>query len=437
MIFLIKAIQFLLSLAIIVVLHELGHFIPAKLFKTKVEKFYLFFDYPFSLFKKKVGETEYGVGLIPLGGYVKIAGMIDESMDTDHLDKEPEPWEYRSKPAWQRLIIISGGVIVNLILGFAIYMMVAFVWGKNIITNQDLPAGFEVAEVMKSYGFKDGDKILQVNGEDIESVSDISKYLFLRDINQVRVERYNGKQENISIPEDIGTVMFKNGAINAFTPMVPAVLDSIVPNSPAYNAGLTSGDKILKVNGNEIIKWQDFTEIVKLNNSPNINIEIERGNEIIYNLIPLNEDKKIGVTVLLPKIVPTKLEYTFYESIIEGYDRAYWTFADYIAQFSYVFTSKGIMQLGGFAAIGSLYPPTWNWQGFWETTAFISIILGFMNALPIPALDGGHATFLFYEMLTGRKPNDKVAGYAQMIGFFLLMALVLFANGNDIYRWLF
>jgi regulator of sigma E protease len=232
---------------------------------------------------------------------------------------------------------------------------------------------------------------------------------FLRDINQVRVERYNGKQENISIPEDIGTVMFKNGAINAFTPMVPAVLDSIVPNSPAYNAGLTSGDKILKVNGNEIIS----------------------------NLIPLNEDKKIGVTVLLPKIVPTKLEYTFYESIIEGYDRAYWTFADYIAQFSYVFTSKGIMQLGGFAAIGSLYPPTWNWQGFWETTAFISIILGFMNALPIPALDGGHATFLFYEMLTGRKPNDKVAGYAQMIGFFLLMALVLFANGNDIYRWLF
>ena len=437
MIFLIKAIQFLLSLAIIVVLHELGHFIPAKLFKTKVEKFYLFFDYPFSLFKKKVGETEYGVGLIPLGGYVKIAGMIDESMDTDHLDKEPEPWEYRSKPAWQRLIIISGGVIVNLILGFAIYMMVAFVWGKNILTNQDLPAGFEVAEVMKSYGFKDGDKILQVNGEDIESVVDISKYLFLRDINQVRVERYNGKQENILIPEDIGTVMFKNGAINAFTPMVPAVLDSIVPNSPAYNAGLTSGDKILKVNGNEIIKWQDFTEIVKLNNSPNINIEIERGNEIISNLIPLNEDKKIGVTVLLPKIVPTKLEYTGYESIIEGYDRAYLTFADYIAQFSYVFTSKGITQLGGFAAIGSLYPPTWNWQGFWETTAFISIILGFMNALPIPALDGGHATFLFYEMLTGRKPNDKVAGYAQMIGFFLLMALVLFANGNDIYRWLF
>ena len=178
MIFLIKAIQFLLSLAIIVVLHELGHFIPAKLFKTKVEKFYLFFDYPYSLFKKKIGETEYGVGLIPLGGYVKIAGMIDESMDTEHLDKEPEPWEYRSKPAWQRLIIISGGIIVNLILGFAIYMMIAFVWGKTVFTNDNLPGGFEVAEVMKSYGFKDGDKILQVNGEDIENVIDISKFLF-------------------------------------------------------------------------------------------------------------------------------------------------------------------------------------------------------------------------------------------------------------------
>ena len=437
MIFLIKAIQFLLSLAIIVVLHELGHFIPAKLFKTKVEKFYLFFDYPYSLFKKKIGETEYGVGLIPLGGYVKIAGMIDESMDTEHLDKEPEPWEYRSKPAWQRLIIISGGIIVNLILGFAIYMMIAFVWGKTVITNDNLPGGFEVAEVMKSYGFKDGDKILQVNGEDIENVIDISKFLFLRDINDVRVERFDGRKENLSIPENIGAIMFENGAMNAFTPLVPPILDSIVPNSPAYNAGLASGDRILRVNGNQIIKWQDFTELVKVNTSPNINIEIERNNEVISNIIPLNEDKKIGVSVLFPKIVPTKITYSFFESMKEGYEKAYWTLADYIEQFKYVFTKQGITQLGGFGTIGGLYPATWNWQGFWETTALISIILAFMNALPIPALDGGHAMFLFYEMLTGRKPNDKVAGYAQMIGFFLLISLVLFANGNDVYRYLF
>ena len=437
MIFLIKAVQFLLSLSIIVVLHELGHFIPAKFFKTKVEKFYLFFDWPYSLVKKKIGETVYGIGLIPLGGYVKIAGMIDESMDTEHLEKEPEPWEYRSKPAWQRLIIISGGIIVNLILGFAIYMMVALVWGKTVLTNENLPAGFEVAEVMKSYGFNDGDKILKVNGDDIENVIDINKFLFLRDINSVTVERYNGIKENISIPENIGTIMFENGAMNAFVPLVPAVIDSIVPDSPAYNASLVKGDKIIKVNGNDIIKWQDFTELVKLNTSSNISIEIEREGDVISKLIPLNEDKKIGVSVLLPKIVPTKIEYSFFESINEGYQMAYWTLTDYIGQFKYVFTKKGASQLGGFGAIGSLFPATWNWKGFWETTALISIILAFMNALPIPALDGGHAMFLFYEMLTGRKPNDKIVGYAQMLGFFLLIALVLFANGNDLYRWLF
>lgn len=437
MIFLIKAVQFLLSLSIIVVLHELGHFIPAKFFKTKVEKFYLFFDWPYSLVKKKIGETVYGIGLIPLGGYVKIAGMIDESMDTEHLEKEPEPWEYRSKPAWQRLIIISGGIIVNLILGFAIYMMVALIWGKTVFTNENLPAGFEVAEVMKSYGFNDGDKILKVNGDDIENVIDINKFLFLRDINSVTVERYNGIKENISIPENIGTVMFENGAMNAFVPLVPAVIDSIVPDSPAYNASLAKGDKIIKVNGNDIIKWQDFTELVKLNTSSNISVEIERGGDVISKLIPLNEDKKIGVSVLLPKIVPTKIEYSFFESINEGYQMAYWTLTDYIGQFKYVFTKKGASQLGGFGAIGSLFPATWNWKGFWETTALISIILAFMNALPIPALDGGHAMFLFYEMLTGRKPNDKIVGYAQMLGFFLLIALVLFANGNDLYRWLF
>ena len=437
MIFLIKAIQFLLSLGIIVILHELGHFIPAKLFKTKVEKFYLFFDYPFALFKKKIGETEYGIGAIPLGGYVKIAGMIDESMDTEHLDKEPEPWEYRSKPAWQRLIIISGGVVVNLILGYAIYMMAAFVWGKTILTNDNLPGGFEVSELIQPYGFKDGDKILQVDGEDLENVIDINKFLFLRDVSVVRVQHYDGTRENISVPEDIGTIMFTNGVMRPFTPLVQPIIDSIIPNSPAENAGLKSGDKIVRVNGNEIIKWQDFSELVKVNTSPNINIEIERENEMISNIIPLNKENKIGVTVLLPKIVPTKVEYSLFESFSEGYNIAYFTLTDYVGQFSYLFTQKGITQLGGFGTIGSLYPATWNWQAFWETTALISIMLAFMNALPIPVLDGGHAMFLFYEMLTGRKPNDKIVGYAQMFGFLLLIALVLYANGMDVVRWLY
>jgi len=437
MIFLIKAIQLILSLAIIVILHELGHFIPAKYFKTKVEKFYLFFDWPFSLFKKKIGETEYGIGALPLGGYVKIAGMIDESMDTEHLKKDPEPWEFRSKPAWQRLIIMLGGVTVNIILGFAIYMMIAFVWGKTILTNDDLPGGFEVSELVQPYGFKDGDKILQVDGEDLENIIDINKFLFLRDVSQVRVQHFDGTIENISVPEDIGTIMFTNGVMRPFTPLVQPILDSIIPNSPAENAGLKSGDKIVRVNGNEIIKWQDFSELVKVTTSSNINIEIERRNEIISKIIPLNEENKIGVTVLLPKIVPTKLEYSFFESVSEGYNIAYWTLTDYIGQFKYIFTQEGVSQLGGFGTIGKLFPSTWNWRGFWETTALLSIILAFMNALPIPALDGGHVMFLFYEVATGRKPNDKFMEYAQIFGFFLLIALVLYANGMDLVRYLF
>ena len=437
MIFLIKAIQLILSLAIIVILHELGHFIPAKYFKTKVEKFYLFFDWPFSLFKKKIGETEYGIGALPLGGYVKIAGMIDESMDTEHLKKDPEPWEFRSKPAWQRLIIMLGGVTVNIILGFAIYMMIAFVWGKTILTNDDLPGGFEVSELVQPYGFKDGDKILQVDGEDLENIIDINKFLFLRDVSQVRVQHFDGTRENISVPEDIGTIMFTNGVMRPFTPLVQPILDSIIPNSPAEKAGLKSGDKIVRVNGNEIIKWQDFSELVKVTTSSNINIEIERRNEIISKIIPLNEENKIGVTVLLPKIVPTKLEYSFFESVSEGYNIAYWTLTDYIGQFKYIFTQEGVSQLGGFGTIGKLFPSTWNWRGFWETTALLSIILAFMNALPIPALDGGHVMFLFYEVATGRKPNDKFMEYAQIFGFFLLIALVLYANGMDLVRYLF
>ena len=316
-VFLIKALQLILSLAILVVLHELGHFIPAKLFKTKVEKFYLFFDWPFSLFKKKIGDTEYGIGVLPLGGYVKIAGMIDESMDTEHLNKEPEPWEFRSKPAWQRLIIMLGGIAVNIFLGFAIYAMVAFVWGKTVLTNENLPNGFEVAEVMKPYGFKDGDKVIQVNGEALEDIRDINKYLFLRDVSEVRVEHLNGKKENISVPEDIGTVMFENGAIRAFNPYwVPAVLDTIVPDSPAFKSGLLKGDRIINVNRNDVVKWQEFTELVKANTSSSIDLKIKRENEIIDVTVTLNKDNTIGVApLIMSKLNLTKLEYSFIESI--------------------------------------------------------------------------------------------------------------------------
>ena len=435
--FLIKGSQLLLSLSILIILHELGHFIPAKLFKTRVEKFYLFFDVKFSLFKKKIGETVYGIGWLPLGGYVKISGMIDESMDTEHLAKEPEPWEFRSKPAWQRLIIMLGGVTVNLILGFLIYMMIAFIWGKTIITNDSLSGGYEVAEMMKPYGFKDGDKILEVDGKPLENILDISKFLFLRNVSNVKVEHYDGRKEILNIPESIGVQMFETGNLMPFTALVQPIIDSIEPNSPAERAGLISDDLILSVNGKSILKWQEFTELVKESPKKIININIKRNNSILSKEISLRDNNTIGVSLKVPVITPTKLNFTILESITRGYNKAYWTLLDYISQFKYVFSKKGASQLGGFGAIGGLFPPTWDWEGFWESTALISIILAFMNLLPIPALDGGHVMFLLYEIASGRKPNDKFMEYAQIFGFFLLMSLVLFANGNDIYRAIF
>jgi|TARA_B110000263_G_scaffold226468_1_gene218117 regulator of sigma E protease len=435
--FFIKGSQLLLSLSILIVLHELGHFIPAKLFKTRVEKFYLFFDIKFSLFKKKIGETEYGIGWLPLGGYVKIAGMIDESMDTEHLNKDPEPWEFRSKPAWQRLIIMLGGVTVNLILGFLIYMMVAFIWGKTIITNEDLPGGYEVAEIMKPYGFKDGDKILEVNGNDLENIADISKYLFLRNVSSVKVEHFDGKNEILTIPENIGVQMFETGNMLPFTALVQPIIDSIEPNSPAQKANLISEDLILSVNGTSIIKWQDFTKLVKESSSKSVVLDVKRKGRVISKTISLRDDNTIGVGLKIPVITPTQLSFTMSESISRGYQKAYWTLLDYVSQFKYVFSKKGASQLGGFASIGGLFPPTWDWRGFWESTALISIILAFMNLLPIPALDGGHVMFLLYELVSGRKPNDKFMEYAQVFGFFLLMSLVLYANGNDVYRAIF
>ena len=436
-VFLIKALQLILSLAILVVLHELGHFIPAKLFKTKVEKFYLFFDWPYSLLKKKIGDTEYGIGILPLGGYVKIAGMIDESMDTEHLNKEPEPWEFRSKPAWQRLIIMLGGVTVNLILGFAIYMMVTFVWGKDIITSENLKDGFEVNEIMKPYGFSDGDKILKVDGEPFENVVDISKYLFLRDVSTVTVQHVNGKIEKLTIPENIGHIMMESGATNPFSPLVAPVIGEVAPNSLAEKFDFKANDRIVTINDIELIKWQELSQFLQDANNEELSFEILRDGSKMQKTVVLDEKSELGVYPKMPEISFTKINYNLFESLSVGYDKAYWILSDYITQFEYVFTPKGITQLGGFGAIGSIFPASWDWQRFWESTALLSLILAFMNLLPIPALDGGHVMFLLYEVFSGRKPNDKFMEYAQMTGFLLLVSLVLFANGNDIYRYFF
>lgn len=434
--FIVKAIQLLLSLSLLIVLHELGHFIPAKLFKTRVEKFFLFFDVKFALFKKKIGGTEYGIGWLPLGGYVKISGMIDESMDKEQMAKPPEPWEFRSKPAWQRLIIMLGGVTVNLVLGFLIYMMIMFVWGKNYVGPDEMPKGFAIAEEFKQYGFQDGDRVLQLNGEDLQNSTDVNRYLFMRDVNTITVLHQNGEKETIEVPEDIGEQMWEQGVMLPFIPIQNPVIEEVTADKAAEIAGLQKGDSIISVNEQEIGYWHEIGEITKDNKEKEIELVFKRDNDIKSIMITPDEEGMLGFSIKSNYEIKQQ-KYGFVESIKQGFDYGYWTLHDYVAQFKYVFTQKGATQLGGFGAIGGMFPDTWDWKGFWHTTALISIILAFMNILPIPALDGGHVMFLLYEMVTGRKPNDKFMEIAQMVGFFILIALVLYANGNDVYRWLF
>ena len=429
---LIKAFQLILSLSILVVLHELGHFIPAKLFGCRVEKFYLFFDWPFSLLKKKVGDTEYGVGVLPLGGYVKISGIIDESFDTDHVKTEPKPWEFRSKPPWQRLIILIGGVTVNLILGFLIYSMVLFVWGKNVITAEDLNSGFTVSESMKKIGFEDGDRILKIDGKDLEDQYQINNILVSRSIDVVEVIRSNESREIINIPENIGLEIITAG-VAPFTPNVNSVIDSVLTDSPADFSDIKKGDIINKVNGTKILSFDEFEELKKIN-SDYVELELIRNGSQFSTVVPFESmDKLIGI-IIKPDLKITTKKYGFFESIGEGYDEAYWKLSDYIYQFGYVFTKEGASQLGGFGTIGSIFPAKWDWKRFWEMTAFLSIILAFMNFLPIPALDGGHIMFVLYEMVSGKKPSDKFLEYAHGAGFILLISLFLYANGMDVIR---
>ena len=440
---LIKASQFLLSLSLLIVLHELGHFLPAKWFKTKVEKFYLFFDYKGSLFKKKIGETEYGIGWIPLGGYVKIAGMIDESMDKEQMAKPPQPWEFRSKPAWQRLIIMLGGVFVNFVLGWAIYIGITAYWGDVFVKSEGVKNGFAVAEFLKPYGFKNGDKILKVNGEELENVMDINKLLFMRDVTTVAVLHDNGTQETLNIPENIGSIIWTNGDLAPFSERVYSpVIDSVIPKTAAFKAGVQPGDLITSVDGKSLQYWSEFKKLLNTTDST-MTLGVKRNGELKNLNITFdkeNEAKVIGVSIKATEeayrdaITSYKKDYSLGEAVTVGTNKAYFTLRDYIAQFKYVFTKKGATSLGGFISIGKIFPSSWNWKAFWGITAFLSIMLGFMNLLPIPALDGGHVLFTLWEMITGKKPSDKFLEYAQVTGFIILVALLLFANGNDIFR---
>ena len=434
--FAVKAIQLLMSLSLLIILHELGHFIPARIFKTRVEKFFLFFDVKFALFQKKIGETTYGIGWLPLGGYVKISGMIDESMDTEQMQQPAQPWEFRSKPAWQRLIIMLGGVTVNLILGFLIYMMILFVWGKNTLYSEALPLGLDPSPIAEEIGFQAGDQLITVDGKALDNVLEINKFLFLRSVESVTVKHTDGRTEQLAIPDDFGKRMFESGELIPFSPVTMAILDSVIPNSPAATAGLLPNDKILSIDGIQVQNWSDFKDEMT-DESRTINLVYERNRSQDTLQLTTDIDGTLGVFPQFPGVAFTNEKLSLTESISEGFSYGYWTLHDYVAQFQYIFTQKGASQLGGFGAIGNMFPSTWNWKGFWASTALISIILAFMNILPIPALDGGHVMFLAYEIITGRKPNDKFMEYAQMFGFFLLLALVLYANGNDLYRLIF
>ena len=434
---LIKAVQLVLSLSILIVLHEMGHFIPAKIFKTRVEKFFLFFDVKFAILKTKIGETVYGIGWLPLGGYVKISGMIDESMDKEQMSQPPQPWEFRSKPAWQRLIIMIGGVTVNLLLGFFIYAMVLFVWGSNELSNNAFPNGFNVAEELEQYGFRDGDKVLEVDGETPSNILDVSRLLVVRGVEEVKVQHADNTVEVLKLPDTLGTHLYVSGALRPFEPRVDAVLDSIFPGDPADIAGLQKNDRVVSVNGTAITFWDEFTKVIKSNQGTPIDLVIERNNST-DTLSVTPKDQKIGVRPLFDfSNVIQKKEYSLAEAIPAGITFGYWTLMDYASSMKFLFTKKGATEVGGFGTIAKLFPDSWDWQGFWLSTAFLSIILAFMNILPIPALDGGHVMFLLYEMITGRKPSEKFLEYAQMVGFFILIALLLYANGNDIYKAIF
>jgi regulator of sigma E protease len=363
--------------------------------------------------------------------------MIDESMDTEQMKQPAQPWEFRSKPAWQRLIIMLGGVTVNIVLGFLIYMMILFVWGKETLPTEYITKGFSVSTIAEEIGFQDGDQILSVDGEPLEYVMDVNSHLFLRSPKTVEVRHANGLKESIAIPEDFGTTMFEAGDMFPLNPIASIYVDSLYPGNPAEKAGLQVGDFLVSFDGKPIDALGDIkSEALKTKDS------------VVFNIMREDEAKTITVFPTKESVLgfmvreqfdfsTTHVDLDLYQSIVEGFDYGYWTLHDYVVQFKYIFTKKGATQVGGFGAIGNLFPSQWDWQGFWSSTALISIILAFMNVLPIPALDGGHVMFLLYEIISGRKPNDKFMEYAQMFGFFLLLALVLFANGNDLYRWLF
>ena len=435
--FLIKAAQLILSLAFLVTIHEFGHYLAARFFKIRVEKFYLFFNPWFSLVKKKIGDTEWGIGWLPLGGYVKIAGMVDESMDKEQMAQPIQPWEFRAKPAWQRLIVMIGGVVVNLIAGVVIYMFVVFAWGEEQIHTKDLSSGLAIHPYMEKYGLHSGDNILAINGKEVTHINDINNGVFLRDEYKLKVKHPDGKIENITLPDGVEYKMFENGAFPAFNLRATASIDSVTPGKSGDQAGFKKGDVFVSIAGTKVL-YDGVVSTMKPHANETIEVVVRRDGKNISLTPKISDNGTIGIVfnqdALIDDSKIRQINYSFGQSFSRGIARGYATLSDYVGQMKFLFTKKGATSIGGFGAIGNMFPAAWDWEKFWLNTALISIILAFMNILPIPALDGGHVVFLIYEMVRGKEAPQKVLETAQYIGFFILMGLLLYANGNDIYR---
>ncbi len=455
-----KILALILSLSFLVFIHELGHFLFAQLFKTRVEQFYLFFNPYFSLlrakryngkwhfswFSRKAPEefaehpenTEWGIGWLPLGGYCSIAGMIDESnTSAESLASEPQPWEYRSKKAWQRLLIVLGGVLMNFIGAIVIFAGILFTWGKETLPLQNVSQGYDYIEVALNNGFQNGDIITKVEGKEVHQLSDALEQILLDDTKQVSVLR-NGVEETINLPKDFAQQLLASGAKQFAAPRFPFVIDNFVIGSAAEKAGMKIGDSITALNGVKTVSFSDFVKEIENKKGKDIEITYYRNGKEEKTAFKLGADGKIGAACKNPASIyqTEKTEYNIFESVPAGIVMGCETLASYVKQFKLVFTKEGASQLGGFGAIGSMFPETWNWALFWNMTAFLSIILAFMNILPIPALDGGHVMFTLWEMITGKKPGDKFMARAQTIGMVILFALLIYANGNDLYRWI-
>ena len=453
-IFLIRLLQFMLAISILVLLHEGGHFFFSKLFGVRVEKFYLFFDPWFHLFefKPKKSDTTYGVGWLPLGGYCKISGMIDESFDTEQMKKPAEPWEFRSKPAWQRLLIMVGGVLVNFVLALFIYSMCLFYWGDNYISTKDMTMGMKFNDEAKALGFKDGDIMV---GTEKGQFKDFGADMF-RDLSEAKRADIirDGKAMSVALPGDINLLGMLKSTPQFARPMIPALVDSIVAGSIAQKIGLQKGDRIIAVNGKTIDSYNEFTNEVGRSRdmlaaaqthkdsikarTVQISFVRQAANDTLTVKPTLTEKMEFGFAVkpLIDYYKPTHVGYGFFESFPAGVKYGWDVLAGYVGDMKYVFSADGAKSLGGFGAIGSLFPPVWDWHMFWLMTAFLSIILAFMNILPIPALDGGHVLFLLYEMITRRKPSENFMIRAEYVGIGVLMLLMIVANLNDILRWL-